>query len=105
MRAAHVIAATALVGAALSGLNPARAGTVPVVWSFVPAISADLGPTHTYTSSPVLAPPENIVASGWSGTTSVHLYGKNAGTGEQGLGLVNDTTGDHEITPGSFVQL
>jgi hypothetical protein len=34
----------------------------------------------------------------------VNLYGKNDGPGEMGLGLSNDTT-DHEITPGSFIQL
>lgn len=33
------------------------------------------------------------------------LYGKAAGGDENGIGLTNDWSGDHEITPGSFIQL
>jgi len=33
------------------------------------------------------------------------LYVKAQGPGESGLGLTNDPTGDHEVTPGSFIQL
>ena len=35
---------------------------------------------------------------------AAHLYGKNDGSDENGLGLTNDPSGDHEITVGSFVQ-
>jgi hypothetical protein len=64
--------------------------------------TGDLGTTHTYTLHGV-----NIVATGFNGGD---LYGKNSGTGEQGLGLVNDPSGDHEIwhkTTGAqdFIQL
>jgi hypothetical protein len=51
--------------------------------------TGDLGATHTYILDGL-----NIVAIGFNGG---HLYGKNAGPGEQGLGLMNDPTGDHEI--------
>jgi hypothetical protein len=33
------------------------------------------------------------------------LFGKNGGGDENGLGLNNDASGDHEITGGNFVQL
>ncbi len=33
------------------------------------------------------------------------LYAKQNGGDEDGLGLTDDTTGEHEITPGSFIQL
>ena len=34
-----------------------------------------------------------------------NLYAKQAGGDEIGLGLTNDSSGDHEITAGSFIQL
>src|SRR4051794_26739479 len=35
-----------------------------------------------------------------------HLYGKNLGAGEQGLGITNDPSGQHEIYVGKgFIQL
>jgi PEP-CTERM motif len=104
MKAKHPIAIAALVVGAFLGLKPAQA--TPIVWDFTPTTSGVLPTTKTYTSSPVLSPAENIIASGFSGTnTPVALYGKNDGTGEQGLGLNNDLSGDHEITHGSFIQL
>jgi len=68
----------------------------------------DLGTTHTYTAG---TPSLSVIASGFSGNNSpVDLFGKNAGSGEQGLGLVNDPqsnggTSEREITKGSFIQL
>ncbi len=68
----------------------------------------DLGTTHTYTAG---TPSLSVIASGFSGNNSpVGLFGKNAGSGEQGLGLVNEPqsnggTSEHEITKGSFIQL
>jgi hypothetical protein len=49
--------------------------------------------THTYGTAPL-----TIVAKGfnWAGGTA-DLYGKHAGGDENGLGLNNDPTGDHEI--------
>ena len=46
----------------------------------------------------------SIVASGFSASGPVNLWVKNAGGDETGLGLANDTV-DHEILPGSFIQL
>jgi hypothetical protein len=93
---------------AIVSLGAAQAGTIDVVWNFV-GNNTNLGTTHTYASTPVLNPPIDITASGFtnsdSGYVSQDLYGKNGGTGEQGVGLTNDTTGDHEITSGSFIQL
>jgi len=85
------------------GFKPALAATV--VWDFTPATSGVLGTTATYASNPVLSPAENIVASGFSSSGPVALFGKNDGPGEMGLGLNNDPSGQHEITPGSFIQL
>jgi hypothetical protein len=105
MKAKHLVAAAVLVGGASLSLKPAQAAPIDVVWNFTPAVSVLLGTTNTYASTPVLVPAENIIASGFAGTTPEALYGKNAGAGEQGLGLNNDPSGDHEITPGSFIQL
>jgi hypothetical protein len=44
-------------------------------------------------------------AFGPAGTPQPNLIGKDAGTGEMGLGLSNDPSGQTEITPGSFIQL
>ncbi len=57
------------------------------------------GTSHTYTFSGY-----SITATAF-GSGSPNLYGKNAGGDENGLGLSNDPSGDHEITPGSFIQL
>jgi hypothetical protein len=46
----------------------------------------------------------SIVASGFSATGPVDLWVKSGSPSETGLGLANDTT-DHEILPGSFIQL
>jgi hypothetical protein len=52
--------------------------------------TGDLGSaTQTYTLDGV-----NIVATGFNGGD---LFGKNAGPGEQGVGLTGDPSGDHEI--------
>jgi len=107
MKPKHLIATAVLVAGSLLGLKPAQATPVTVVWDFTPATSTLFGTTNTYTStsSPALSPAESILASGFAGTTPEDLYGKNTGAGEQGLGLNNDPSGDHEVTPGSFIQL
>lgn len=93
---------------AIVSLGSAQAGTIDVVWNFV-GNNSNLGTSHTYASTPVLNPAIDITASGYSnsdsGYVSQDLYGKNGGAGERGVGLTNDPTGDHEITPGSFIQL
>lgn len=108
-----LIATSALVGATLFGLVQAQAAVIHVIWDFsTPA--GDLSPVHAYDSTPTGG--GMITASGYqcsstacnttTPATTVDLFGKNAGAGEQGLGLVNDPlAGEDEITPGSFVQL
>ncbi len=107
MKTRYLLAAAALVGGAFLGLKPAQAAPITVVWSFnLPA--GDQGTSQTYSSTPPLVPPENITASAFGPAlhgNPAHLFGKNAGAGETGLGLTNDPTGDDEITNGSFVQL
>jgi hypothetical protein len=95
-----VIATSTLVAAAFIGLSSAQA--VPVVWDFTPVATGALGATHTYDSTPSGT---SITASAF-GTAGVQLYGKNDGTGEQGLGLTGNTSNpSNEITAGNFVQL
>lgn len=74
--------------------------------------SSDLGSTYTF--APVSGSGPSITASGFqvqSGSANtVDLYSKgNSGFeprgDENGLGLVNDHSGDHEITSGSFIML
>jgi hypothetical protein len=61
----------------------------------------DLGSSYTYMFSGF-----TVTASGFTdGGSPVDLFGKTAGAGETGVGLVNDPTGAHEITNGSFIQL
>lgn len=105
--AVKLIAATAVLGAALFALTPAQAGIIDVIWDFnLP--TGDNGLTHNYASNPVLVPPETVVASAFGPPLNnhpAHLFGKNSGAGEVGLGLTNDPSGDTEITVGSFIQL
>jgi len=57
--------------------------------------SGDQGTSHTYGA---------ITATAY-GPGTPHLYGKNSGGDELGLGLTSDPSGDHEIVPGQFIQL
>jgi hypothetical protein len=106
-----LIATTALFGAAVFG-QPAHA--VPVQWLFDQHLNNLGNGPVTYT--PTVAGAGNVFASGFhcssstcitTGTTNTAtaLFGKSAGTGEEGLGLANDPSGENEITPGNFVQL
>jgi hypothetical protein len=61
--------------------------------------TGNLGTSHTYTFSGW-----SIVATAF-GPGSPDLFGKAGGTGETGVGLTNDSSGDNEITAGSFIQL
>ena len=71
-----------------------------VVPSFGTTISfatptGDQGTSHTYSG---------ITATAY-GSGTQHLYGKNGGGDENGVGLTGDRSGDHEITVGQFIQL
>jgi hypothetical protein len=69
--------------------------------------SGALGTTQSYMSEG-----GTVTAAGFSspaalaaGVANVNLFGKNAGAGEMGLGLVNDPTGDNEISGTSLIRL
>jgi hypothetical protein len=77
-------------------------------------LGGDLG-SNTHTFAPSSGPNPTITATGFkpgSGSTvvAVDLYSKGLSgfpppNDESGLGLTNDSSGDHEITPGSFIML
>jgi hypothetical protein len=69
--------------------------------------SGALGTTQSYMSEG-----GTVTAAGFSspaalaaGMPNVNLFGKNQGVGEMGLGLVNDPSGDNEITGTSLIRL
>jgi hypothetical protein len=92
----RISAAVLLVGL---GLGSSAFGDTLI---FVPP-AGDLGsPTWTYTLDGV-----NVVATGFNGGD---LWGKNLGSTEEGIGLANDPSGQHEIFVGKgtaipFIQL
>ena len=97
-----------LAGAALTLASGARAASIVYNFGLIADTAAlttgDLGLTATYTVSGL-----SITASAFGPALSGaadHLYGKNLGAGETGLGMTNDPTGQHEIYFGQgFVQL
>ena len=102
----RVALATALVvSCAWVGLTPANA-TTTVTWNFgVPTGDLGSGPTLlTATSNSAFG----LFAEGWTSnlfTTSVNLWGKNNGGTEEGLGLTNDPSGNHEISGTSLIKV
>jgi hypothetical protein len=99
MKAMRLAAATGLA-AALFVLTPARADTV---WNFTTPLG-DLGTSHGYLGTDGTTT-ITATAFGPAGSPQPHLFGKNEGAGEIGLGLTNDPSGQNEITNGSFIQL
>jgi hypothetical protein len=102
MRAKYLV--PALVGAAFFSIAQAQAA--PCVWDFSTP-TGNLGNTHSYSTTPVVAACGNILASGFTTAGfTVNLAGKvSSDPTEMGVGLINDPSGDGEITPGSFIQL
>jgi hypothetical protein len=101
-----IVVTTALAGA-LFVLTPAQANTV---WDFSTP-TGDQGLTHVYTGDDLTS---QITASAFGPATGCrptstgtcpHLFGKNLGSDELGLGLTNDPSGENEITTTSFIQL
>ena len=101
-----------IVGAVALFMSPAlKAGTVTFSFSDCTEITSplgkcppqnvDMGTNHvTYKS-------EGLTLDAWGFTTggsAEHLYVKNLGTDETGLGTIIDSA-DHEITPDDFVSL
>lgn len=102
----------AMAAAALSLCAPARSGPVSLDFNFINAKPAggSLGSTsYTFSANPAVNPAYTIGvdaantsnAPGTLGTPN--LYIKTSGGDESGLGLTNDPTGNHEITPYSIV--
>ena len=90
-----------LAGASLLVLAGA-ANAAPVDWNFGDHLGA-LGNTQTFTSS---GPGLNLTARGFDPADhGTALFGKSAGSGETGLGLVDDPSGEDEITGRNFIQL
>src|SRR6266550_3367885 len=86
------------VSLGLLGIPTANA----ITWNFSTPPGAD-GTSQVYASTPPSG--VTLTAAGFSspaqlaiGTPNVNLFGKNLGADESGLGLVNDPSGENEIT-------
>jgi hypothetical protein len=93
-----------LAGAAMAMATSASAAAVVYNFGLIADTAAlttgDLGQVATYTVSGL------SVGAAAFGPSSDHLYGKNLGGDETGLGMTNDPSGQHEIYFGKgFVQL
>ncbi len=104
----------AVIFGALMILNGALQASTTYNYSFG-GLGGDLG-SNTHVFSNTSGPNPNVTATGYAnlnnnqGIQAVNLYSKGSGAwpippDESGLGLVNDRSGDNEITAGSFVYL
>ncbi len=88
----------ALAGIALAG----QASAAAINFNFQEnGSNLDLGATSTFTESGFSLTASGFLTAG--GTT--HLFSKNLGGTETGLGTTTDPTGQHEITTANFIQL
>jgi hypothetical protein len=113
MRTKHLLAATALVGA-FGGAGMLIAPSANAcVWTLGSTVAAgDLGqsftqagaalPGTTCGSSLTLTP--NGISNG-TGPSPPDLFNKRGGDNENGIGLTNDPSGEHEVTPGSSIKI
>lgn len=84
-------------------IAPGAAHAAPITFSFDHCGgggTGSCGATTTYNVGGF-----TIVATAEAPGAGNLLWAKNAGGDENGLGLTSDTSGDHEITPGFFIQL
>jgi hypothetical protein len=100
MKSMTLAAATALAGALLV-VSPAHAVTT---WDFSTP-TGDQGQSHNYIGNDGTSVINAQAFGPALGAAAAHLFGKNLGGDELGLGLTNDPTTDNEITVGSFIQL
>jgi len=100
-----VFASVLGVSFSLLGIPTASAET----WTFPDGLAGADTATHTFSSTP-----GNVIitATGFSspaalaiGTPNVDLFGKSGGGNENGLGLVNDPSGENEITGTSLIRI
>jgi hypothetical protein len=109
------VAAT-LFGTALLGAIPAKAS--PIVWDFAALTPSsgsanhdNIGTTTSFTSGGVKIGAAGFTSSGTPlshDTPNARLYLKNVGGlsgDERGLGLVDDRSGDHEISGTNLIQI
>jgi hypothetical protein len=81
-----------LIALAAAAICVGTGANAAVIFNFA-SPGGTLGTTQAYTNSGL-----TITASGFDqSNVATALYGKNAGGDEIGLGLTNDTTGNHEI--------
>jgi hypothetical protein len=95
----RLFAVVAVLFASLA-LSSTRANAI--IWN-LDSSPGLLGTTQTYTVSGI-----TITAAGFSDNsfgTAIQLYGKTSGGDENGLGLNNDPTGNHEISGTSLIQI
>jgi len=79
----------------------AQAGTI--LWDFSVGTGGNLGTTTTQNSAPGGIP---VILSGFaSDSNTTNLYRKQDGGDENGMGLTNDPSGQHEIQGTSFIQI
>ena len=90
-----------IAAAALAFATNAHASTVLFNFGAAPHLG-NIGNTETYTNGGL-----SVYASGFTAIGhTTDLYGKHSGGDENGLGLADDPSGEHEIHYGSgFVQL
>jgi hypothetical protein len=93
------------VSLGLLGIPTANA----ITWNFSTPPGAD-GTSQVYASTPPSG--VTLTAAGFSspaqlaiGTPNVNLFGKNLGADENGVGLVNDPSGENEITGTSLIRI
>src|SRR5437762_108233 len=111
MRAKHLIAVAALVGATLAGLGQAHAILGGYMFDDP---TGDLGPMQDYASDPpgggdITATGEDVSDFGPSLFRPSllllifpDLFGTNEGFADQGVGIAG--TANNEIVPGTFIQ-
>ena len=86
-----------LVGIGIAFAAQAKA---TVMFTFLENGAGNKGPSETWTVSGL-----SLTAYGFNASGATDLWAKNGGSGENGLGLAEDPTGDHEISTFDFVQL
>jgi hypothetical protein len=106
-----IITGVVFLGASLICGSALQAATVNYAFG---GLGGDLD-TNVYAFAPTSGPNPTITATGFHVNylhvvSEVNLYSKGSSafpppSDESGLGLVNDDTGDHEITPGNVIML
>jgi hypothetical protein len=90
-----------LFGVALATVLLSGAAAAETLTFDFSAPTGDLGTSHTY-----FAGGQFITLTGYSADfTPIHLFGKDAGGDEEGVGLASDPSGKHEIFGKNLIQI